>query len=615
MRIALHGWVVVVLAFACAPPSHGEEPPRTPEETVKALKLPEGFRATLFAGEPDLVQPIGFCFDDRGRLWVAENTSYPNWKPDGHDRIVIFEDTDGDGRFDTRTVFYDKLNYLTGLEVGFGGVWVVSAPNLLFIPDRDHDDRPDGPPEVLLEGFGHQGIHNLVNGCTWGPDGWLYGGHGGTSSGRIGPPSMPDAERVFFDGGVWRYHPTKKVFEAVMEGTTNPWAVDFDAYGQGFIPNSVTPHLYHVIMGAHVERRRESPNSRYAYGVIDTIADHKHWVGAKWEDSRGGKTDQTILGGGHAHCGLMVYLGDNWPDRYRGSIFMNNIHGDRMNNDLQVRKGSGYTASHGTDFMTSADPWYMALHVKYGPDGGVFVSDWYDTGECHTRKPHTENGRIYKVTYGDAKARVDFNVARMNGDELVRLQSHKNEWWVRHARRVLQERGADEGVRTAFSTMLNDKGEVTERLKGLWGLHVTGGVPRDVLLTSLSDREEWVRAWALQLLAEDGRPGAEAMKEFERLAESDPSPLVRLFLASATTRLPVDQRWGVVAKLAAHGEDVGDQNLPLMYWYALEPMVAAEPKRGLGLAMASKIPTLREFAARRVAERNATTKDTKVSKN
>ena len=170
-------------------------------------------------------------------------------------------------------------------------------------------------------------------------------------------------------------------------------------------------------------------------------------------------------------------------------------------------------------------------------------------------------------------------------------------------------------MRAAFATMLNAKGEVTERLKGLWGLHVTGGVPNDRLIGLLKDPEEWVRAWAIQLLAEDRRPAAEAMAAFERLAESDPSPLVRLFLASAMTRIPTDQRWGIVGKLIAHGEDVGDQNLPLMYWYALEPMVAAEPKRGLGLAMGSKIPTLREYAARRVAEESATTKDTKVTKN
>jgi putative membrane-bound dehydrogenase-like protein len=614
-------WAVALLALAV--PSSAQEPPRSPGETVKALHVPDGFHVTLFAGEPDLIQPIGFCFDDRGRLWVAENTSYPTWKPLGRDRISIFEDADGDGRFDKKTVFYDKLNYVTGLEVGFGGVWVVSPPNLLFLPDKNHDDRPDGPPEVLLEGFGHQGVHNVINGCTWGPDGWLYGGHGGTSNGRIGPPGTPDAQKLFVDGGVWRYHPTRRVFEMVMYGTTNPWAVDFDEYGQGFIPNSVTPHLYHVIPGAHVQRRVQGPNSRFNYDVIDTIADHKHWIGSRWEDSRGGKTEQVILGGGHAHCGLMVYLGDNWPDQYRGTIFMNNIHGDRMNNDLPARKGSGYTAAHGPDFLTSADPWYMALHVKYGPDGAVYLSDWYDTGECHTRKPHTENGRIYKITYGATKPRnagatERTDVSRMSTEELLQLQAHKNEWWVRHARRVLQERGPDSAAHAAFQAMLDADGDVRQRLKGLWGLHATAGASKQRLTNLLNNRDEWMRSWAIQLLAEDRQPGPSALAALARLAETDPSPLVRLFLASALTRLPLPDRWPVLTKLVAHGEDVTDQNLPLMYWYALEPMVASDGRRALGLAAASKIPKLREFVARRLAESSSvrrTTEDTKPTKN
>jgi putative membrane-bound dehydrogenase-like protein len=610
----------LMLALCVAVPAWSDDAPRSPEETARSLKVPDGFTVTLFAGEPDLIQPIGFCFDDRGRLWVAENTSYPKWQTQGHDRILIFEDVDGDGRFDKRTVFYDKLNYVTGIEYGFGGVWVVSAPNLLFIPDRNGDDQPDAPPQVLLEGFGHQGVHNVVNGCTWGPDGWLYGGHGGTSNGRIGAPGTPEAQRPFVDGGVWRYHPTRHVFELLMYGTTNPWAVDFDEYGQAFIPNSVTPHLYHVIHGAHVQRRVQGPNSRYEYGVIDTIADHKHWIGSRWEDSRGGKTEQVILGGGHAHCGLMVYLGDNWPEKYRGQIFINNIHGDRMNNDLPARKGSGYTAAHGPDFLTSSDPWYMALHVKYGPDGGVYVSDWYDTGECHTRKPNTQNGRIYKITYGATRPRGDrttpgWDVAKMSTDELLRLQSHRNEWWVRHARRVLHERGRDEKARDTFLAMLNSEGDVPRRLRGLWGLHVTGGASAEMLLGLLKDPQEWVRAWAIQMLAEPRQPGDSALAEFARLAQADPSPLVRLFLASAATRIPLAARWAVLERLAAHGEDVDDQNLPLMYWYALEPMVGADPRRALGLATASKIPKLREFAARRIAELGRSSNDTKVTQN
>src|SRR6185312_4475950 len=149
----------------------------------------------------DLAQPISHTTDDRGRIWVAENFSYPHWSLEGHDRIVILDDPGRTGHFTTRTVFYDKLNYVTGLELGFGGVYVISAPNLLFIPIKA--DGSAGAPEVLLEGFGHQGVHNIVNGCVWGPDGWLWGGHGGTSSGIIGAPGA--REKTPFDGGVWRY--------------------------------------------------------------------------------------------------------------------------------------------------------------------------------------------------------------------------------------------------------------------------------------------------------------------------------------------------------------------------------------------------------------------------
>ena len=607
--------IVTALVLLLATTALSQDAPRSPAETLKALSLPKGFTATLFAGEPDLVQPIGFCFDDRGRLWVAENFSFPNWKADGvGDRIVIYEDTDGDGHFDKRTVFYDKLNYVTGLEVGFGGVWVVSAPTLLFIPDKDGDDKPDGPAQIMLDGFGHQGVHNLVNGCVWGPDGWLYGGHGGTSNGMIGAPDAPDNERLFFDGGVWRYHPTKHIFESVMEGTTNPWGLDFDDYGQGFISNSVSPHLYHVIQGAHVERRQESPNSKFAYGVINTIADHKHWIGASWTDGRG-KPEQIILGGGHAHCGLMVYLGDSWPDKYRGGIFINNIHGDRMNNDLPERKGSGYIAHHAEDFLTSADPWYMALHVKYGPDGGVYVSDWYDTGECHTKNPHTENGRIYKIAYEGTPKVTPFDLARMSSAQLVQLQLHKNDWWVRRARRILQERGPDPATHAALLALLIDNPDITRRLRALWALHASGGAPKELLSKLLKDPNEYLRAWAVQLLAEDRKPTADVYAEFERLASEDQSPMVRLFLTSAMTRIPAPARWGVMERLLAHGEDAADINLPFMYWYALEPMAVAEPKRTLALAMTGKIPKLRELVTRRVAEMNSTAKKIKDTKN
>jgi putative membrane-bound dehydrogenase-like protein len=592
-----------------------DPPPRSPEETVKAFSLPPGFKATLFAGEPDVVQPIGMAFDDRGRLWIAENLSYPNWQPTGHDRITIFEDTDGDGRFDRKTLFYDKLNYVTGLEVGFGGVWVVSAPNLLFIPDRDRDDKPDEPPQVLLDGFGHQGVHNLVTGCVWGPDGWLYGGHGGSSSGDIGKPGAPATERVFFDGGVWRYHPTKHKFEVFMRGTTNPWGLDFDELGQAFISNSVTPHLYQVIQGAHVERRKDSPSNRYAYDVIQSIADHRHWVGADWTQSRGGKPEQIVLGGGHAHCGLMIYLGDAWPDEYRGRIYINNIHGDRMNVDLPEQKGSGFVAHHGRDFLACSDPWYQALQIRYGPDGNVYLTDWYDTGECHTRKPDRKSGRIYKISYvngGTPKPKpVQVDVSKLSDVEVGSLLQHHNEWFARHAQRVLQERAAArklsfEVVTPALVGELERGEDVHLKLRALWALNAVGWFSSEVdvegyLGTFLEAQEAYLRAWAIRIAAEDGHLEEPRLEMFRQLAKSDPSPVVRLHLASAVQRLPIDQRWAIVEALAAHDEDATDQNLPLMVWYALEPLVKLDPERALRMVLHSKLPRIREFVARRIA--------------
>jgi putative membrane-bound dehydrogenase-like protein len=593
--------MLTLLAFAAALLACQE--PLSPQQTVEQLRAPEGFSVKLFAGEPDVTQPISFCIDDRGRLWVAENHSYPKWTPEGKDRIVILEDTDGDGKFDKRTVFCEGLTMITGIEVGFGGVWVVAPPRLLFIPDRNGDDKPDGPPEILLDGFGNQGGHNIVNGFTWGPDGWLYAGHGRTSLSDLGPPGTPPEKRIHFDGGVWRYHPTRHVFEAWSDGTTNPWGVAFNDVGQAIITTCVDVHLYHAIQGAHYEPWRGRPSSLYAYSRIDSIADHKHWTGSSFADARSGTAQQIALGGGHAHCGAMVYLGDSFPDSYRGSVFMSNIHGHRLNNDVLERKGSGYVAHHAPDFLTSNDKMVMALLVQYGPDGSVFVSDWYDRGECHTRNPHETSGRIYKVVYKDTPA-VKPDLARLSDAELVKLQLHKNDWFVTHARRLLQERAAgrsDPAVQDGLLRILQESPDVTRKLRALWALHATGGLSEDTLLRQLDSPEEYLRAWAIQLEVEPKQVRPAARAKFVEMARSDPSPVVRLYLASACQRLSLDDRWSIVERLAEHGEDAGDPNLPLMIWYAAEPMAAADLSHAVTFMKDARIPLLREFMSRRIA--------------
>ncbi len=207
-----------------------------PEKAAAAMTVPEGFVVKLFAGEPDVRQPIAFCLDDRGRLWVAEAYSYPVRRPDkeAKDRILIFEDTDGDGKFDKRTVFMEGLNLVSGLEIGFGGVWIGAAPYLMFVPIKPGEDKPAGKPRILLDGWHYEDTHETLNAFCWGPDGWLYGCHGVFTHSRVGKPGTPDKDRVPLNAGVWRYHPTKHVFEVFAHGTSNPWGLDFDVHGQAF---------------------------------------------------------------------------------------------------------------------------------------------------------------------------------------------------------------------------------------------------------------------------------------------------------------------------------------------------------------------------------------------
>ena len=617
---------VFILAFLTflAPAVSGfcqEAPaPLPPEEAAQRMSLPEGFRATVFAAEPDIVQPIAVTTDDRGRLWVVECVSYPNWIPagkdgkEGSDRILIFEDRDGDGRFDSRKVFYDKGANFAGMELGFGGVWVCATPYLLFIPDRDGDDVPDRGPEVILDGWDLSAKHNVFNGLAWGPDGWLYGMNGILSNSNVGKPGTPDDQRVPLNCGVWRFHPTRRVFETVANGTTNPWGLDFDDFGQMFITNCVIQHLFHVIPGAHFKRMFGQDFNPNLYGLIESCADHIHWAGGPWQSSREGKGKHGEAGGGHAHAGAMVYLGDNWPDRYRNSVFTCNIHGNRVNRDTLKHEGSGYVAQHASDFLMANDTWFRGLNLIYGPDGGVFVTDWSDTGECHDYD-HSDrtNGRIYKITYGNASAaqngRKDgsqsLDLNRLSDAELVKLQLHKNDWYVRHARRILWERAAaGKLVGTtvpALLKLLREAPDVTRRLRALWTLHGTRSLDDKVISELLDSREEYIRGWAIQLQLEDRELSDSMLSKLVEMSLRDPSPVVRLYLASGLQRLPAEKRWPIAEGLVTHAEDAQDSNLPLMIWYGIEPLMPADKERALSLIVKTKIPLVREYIARRLA--------------
>lgn len=574
------------------------------DQAAKSMTVPEGFSVTLAAAEPDIVRPIAFTTDARGRLWVAEAHTYPVRAPEGkgRDRVLIFEDTNGDGTLDKRKVFAENLNLISGIEVGMGGVFLGSAPHLLYIPLNEKTDKPAGPPQILLDGWGLQDTHEVLNSFRWGPDGWLYGTHGVFTHSNVGRPGAPDSERVKLNAGVWRYHPTTKRFELFAEGTSNPWGIDFNDYGHPFITVCVIPHMFHVIQGARYRRQAGKHFNPHTYKDIQEICDHVHWVGDRGPHA--GNFRSNAKGGGHAHAGAMIYLGNpKWPEQYRNMIFMNNIHGSRVNVDKLTRQGSGYTASHENDFLLTNDSWSQWLNFRYMPSGSVYAIDWYDKNQCHSPNPDVHDktmGRIFRISHATDKwAPVD--LSKESGSALVKYQLEANEWYVRTARLILQERGPDPEVHRALKQILNEHPDVTRKLRALWALHVTKGLSENDLLGLLDHKSEYLRGWAIQLLAEDKNLSDVAIRSFLKLAKEEPSASVRLNLASALQRTPAKNRWDIIEALVQRSEDKDDHNLPLMLWYALEPCVPEDVDRAAQLAMKAQLPDILVFTTRRIA--------------
>jgi putative membrane-bound dehydrogenase-like protein len=624
--------VVTTLPAAEFPAPHNSE--TTPGEPMPALdaaaqwRVPKGFAVKVFAAEPAVQNPIAAAWDTRGRLWVVENYTYAErqvrWEAKLRDRVVIFEDSDGDGCHDRRTVFTDDVQRVTSLEHGHGGVWLMAPPQVLFIPDRDGDDRPDGAAEVVLDGFTvpNENHHNFANGLRWGPDGWLYGRCGASAPGLVGRPGVPAVERVPVAGGMWRYHPRTKTFEALCHGTTNPWGHDWDDHGELFFINTVNGHLWHSITGAHYTRPHTLDSNPYVYELIDQHADHYHFdTGKGWAASRDAKSGSDALGGGHAHCGLMIYQAATWPAEYRGKLMTLNFHGRRVNIERLERQGSGYVGRHEPDQFFSADPFFRGIDLLQAPDGNVVVLDWSDTGECHENTGvHRTSGRIFILAHESAKGvakAFGMDLGARSDAELAGLHKDENEWWVRMARRVLIERAAAGKVAAeavgALEQQFSEAKDSRTQIRALLTLFAMGRIDEARGIQLLAHRDERVRAWAVRFLTDRSpldtaagkavatAPWSEPMHQaILAAAAKEPSRSVRLAMTSALMRMRVEDRAPLAIALAADEADAADHNLPLLMWQALS--VGEMPNDGLArVATQVKWPTVRRLTVRRLA--------------
>ncbi|MEZ6073625.1 MAG: hypothetical protein R3C10_25945 [Pirellulales bacterium] len=579
-------YVRSLLLFVCVAwltpiaPVHGQG--YTPTEAVEKMTVADGFSVDLIAAEPLVRQPVAIDFDDRGRLWVLQYLQYPNpaglervkvdrysrttydrvpqpppHGPRGADRLTILTDSDGDGVCDTAHDFVDGLNLSTGFAFGYGGVFVLQVPYLLFYPDRDRDDVPDGDPEVLLTGFGMEDSSSLANSLTWGPDGWLYGTQGTNITAHI--------RGVDFEQGVWRYHPVSRRFELFCEGGGNSWGLDFDERGNLFYATNYGGYLmHHGVQGSYHEKsfaKHGELHNRFAFGYFPHVPHDR-------------------FEGGHVTVGGFVYQGDAFPASFRGRYISVDTLGHAVRvNDIHP-DGATFRTTSGSALVEANDTWFAPSDCVLGPDGAVYFCDWHDQRTAHP-DPDADwdrsNGRVYRLRYDDDSPRAHVDPTDVASADLLEWLASPNEWRVRRARRVLAER-RDANVIEPLQAMLEDHDPRFAR-QALWTLASLGAYDRDVPVELLHHNDAVVRGWAVRFVGDraplDGAdsphdastPLADALIA---LAETEESPIVVSQLAATAQRVPDDLALAIVWAISGRDKRLDDRYIPLLTWWALE---------------------------------------------
>jgi putative membrane-bound dehydrogenase-like protein len=581
----------------------------TPEEAIQRMKVADGFEIKLVASEPMIRQPVTITFDERGRLWVIQYLQYPNPAglkpvkvdqylrtvydrvpepppkgPRGADRITILEDPDENGRYRKAKDFVTGLNLASGLCLGNGGVYVLQVPYLLFYPDRDGDDVPDGPPEVLLTGFGMEDAHAVGNSLQWGPDGWLYGAQGSTVTAKICG--------IEFQQGIWRYHPRTKRFELFSEGGGNTWGLDFDEHGQVIAgTNWGGSAMLHQVQGGYFIKgfSKHGPlHNPHTYGYFNHVP-FQHFKG------------------GHVTCGGIVYQGGAYPEQFRNVYIAGNLLSNSLYWHILERKGSSFVSRFGGDFLVANDTWFRPIDCLTGPDGAVYVADWYDKRANHVDPVDNwdrTNGRVYKIAAKGARPDVRLNLAKMSNKELIALLDHPNDWQRRETRRILGERRDASLLPMLRKSVLDNGGRPA--LESLWALYVSGGFDAAFAQQLLDHTNDHIRTWTVRLLGDDRRVSVEMRERLIALARRETSPDVRSQLACSSKRLPAADGLPIVRELLRHSEDVDDLYIPLLLWWAIEDKAIAHRDQVLALLDtpdAWRLPLVKRVLLERLARR------------
>lgn len=576
----------------------------------------------LIVNQPEMAQPIFLNFDHRGRMWVAQYRQYPFpagskvvgkdrfWRseydripqapghPDyvaGKDRITIHEDRNGDGTFDKTSTFLDGLSFCTSFAHDSKGLWVLQPPYLLFYEDKDRDDTPDGPPKVHLRGFGIEDSHSLSNSLCWGPDGWLYGANGSTTSLRVTVEGKSDPPVAREGQLIWRYHPTRRVFEIFAEGGGNNLSCEFDSVGRLYSGSNTGDAAFYYHQGAYYQKtfgKHGALSNPNTYGYLAGIAHQKY-----------SRVTNSVI----------IYEGGGLPDRFNGAMV--------FANPLTLGVGSYRPEMSGLNFKVTPngivevrkdDPWFCPVYLDAGPDGALYVCDWYDQQCNHLRHSEgnlsADDGRIFRIRARQSEPQKPFDLSKASVFELLEHLKSDKRWWREQAREMLRNHPDRELARQTYERWIShEKGQLA--LEGLWGWNLMDDLSLPVFRMAMGSENPHVRRWAIRLAADEKTLSQGHLKILLDLLMTETDLEVLAQVASSAARLPHAAAHLLIASLVKNDALSKSPDLQLLTWWALERHCLTDPFETVKIVNGGKVaaPFLLSRVLRRWAQESTKT--------